>query len=72
MKPGVLKSRRSNVGDEEEGSGGGGFPAAPRKECWLSLGILLKAVAALLIMMAGVLIGLAASASLSCYYVDGR
>ncbi|KAF0893499.1 hypothetical protein E2562_026097 [Oryza meyeriana var. granulata] len=71
MKPGILKSRRSNVGDEEEGSGGGSFPPAPRKECWWSLGILLKAAAALLILMAGVLIGLAASASRSCYYVEG-
>ncbi|BAF14261.1 glycosyltransferase BC10-like [Oryza sativa Japonica Group] len=72
MKPGLLKSRRSSAGDEEEGSGGsGGLPTATRKEwCW-SLGILLKAVAALLILMAGVLIGLATSASLSCYYVEG-
>lgn len=73
MKPGTLKSRRSSAGDEEEASPGGGGeysffpPVAPRREyCWSSG--LLKAVVALAILMAGVLIGLAASANMSPRY----
>ena len=71
MKPGTrLKSRRGSAGDDEEASGGGeysSFPLTPRRECWWSSG-LLKAVVALVILMAGVLIGLAGSANVSRYY----
>ncbi|KAL6651692.1 hypothetical protein ACP70R_010617 [Stipagrostis hirtigluma subsp. patula] len=73
MKPATLKSRRSNAGDDEEASGGadlpftGSFPGTPRKEHWWSSG-LPKAVAALVILVAGVLIGLAAGANMSRYY----
>ncbi|KAG8088007.1 hypothetical protein GUJ93_ZPchr0010g11216 [Zizania palustris] len=73
MKPGTLKSRRSNVGDEEEAAssgGSGGFPPTPRKDGWWLSGLLLKAGAAVLILVAGVMIGLAASASVSRYYVE--
>ncbi|CAO1943460.1 unnamed protein product [Urochloa humidicola] len=57
MKPGSLKSRRGSTGDEEYS---GNFPVAPRREyCWSSG--LLKAMVALVILMAGVIIGLAAS-----------
>ncbi|WVZ81510.1 hypothetical protein U9M48_028877 [Paspalum notatum var. saurae] len=75
MKPGTLKSRRGSVGDEEEASGSGSaeyssFPltAPPRRWWWLSSGLLIKAVAALAILMVGVLIGLAGSAKVSRYY----
>ncbi|XP_066350271.1 glycosyltransferase BC10-like [Miscanthus floridulus] len=65
MKPGTLKSRRGSAGDEEEAYIG--FPVTPRKDyCWSSW--LLKAVVALVILMAGVLIGLSASANVSRYY----
>ncbi|KAG2570040.1 glycosyltransferase BC10-like [Panicum virgatum] len=71
MKPGSrLKSRRGSAGDDEEASGGGeysSFPLTPRRECWWSSG-LLKAVVALVILIAGVLIGLAGSANVSRYY----
>ncbi|PAN40941.1 hypothetical protein PAHAL_7G352300 [Panicum hallii] len=70
MKPGTLKSRRGSAGDDEEASGGGeysSFPLTPRRVYWWSSG-LLKAVVALVILMAGVLIGLAGSANVSRYY----
>ncbi|CAN6269905.1 unnamed protein product [Urochloa humidicola] len=53
MKPGTLKSRRGSTGDE-----------APRREYCCSSG-LLKAVVVLAILMAGVIIGLAASGNSS-------
>lgn len=67
MKPGgTLKSRRGSAGDEEEAYIVG-FPVTPRKDyCWSSW--LLKAVVVLVMLMAGVFIGLSANVNVSRYY----